>query len=139
MWASFQVFPKFWRGQTVPLAVFLRNNFNCSAGLAQWHSLAQTEMSTENMSIFAHIWVHRIENLNNKTWYYSLTYILPWAYPLLRCSRTILHQGHTEIMKFRQSVNQRTFSKAESTLLNTNFIIIQAHFLKNYPVPTNFH
>ena len=26
----------------VPLAVFLRGNFNCSAGLAQWCGLAQT-------------------------------------------------------------------------------------------------
>ena len=34
--------PKFWRGQIVPLTVFLRDNFNCSAGLAQWRSLAQT-------------------------------------------------------------------------------------------------
>ena len=35
-------FLKFWRGQIVPLAVFLRDNFNCSAGLAQWRGLAQT-------------------------------------------------------------------------------------------------
>ena len=35
-------FPKFWRGQIVPLTVFLRDNFNCSAGLAQWRGLAQT-------------------------------------------------------------------------------------------------
>ena len=35
-------FPKFWRGQIVPLAVFLRDNFNCSVGLAQWRGLAQT-------------------------------------------------------------------------------------------------
>ena len=42
--ASFRVFfPKFWRGQTVLLAIFLRDNFNCSAGLAQnWRGLAQT-------------------------------------------------------------------------------------------------
>ena len=35
-------FPKFWRGQIVPLTIFLRDNFNCSAGLAQWCGLAQT-------------------------------------------------------------------------------------------------
>ena len=32
---------KFWRGQIVPLAVFLRDNFNYSAGLVQWRGLAQ--------------------------------------------------------------------------------------------------
>ena len=43
MCASFWVFsPKFWRGQIVPLAIFLRDNFSCSAGLAQWRGLAQT-------------------------------------------------------------------------------------------------
>ena len=43
MCASFWAFsPKFWRGQIVPLAIFLRDNFNCSAGLAQWRGLAQT-------------------------------------------------------------------------------------------------
>ena len=35
-------FPKFWRGQIVPLAMFLRNNFNYGAGLAHWGGLAQT-------------------------------------------------------------------------------------------------
>ena len=41
--ASFPAFfSKFWRGQIVSLAVFLRGNFNCSAGLAQRHGLAQT-------------------------------------------------------------------------------------------------
>ena len=35
-------FPKFGKGQIVPLAVFLRDNFNCSAELAQWRGLAQT-------------------------------------------------------------------------------------------------
>ena len=41
--ASFPAFfSKFWRGQIVPLAVFLRDNFNCSEGLAQRRGLAQT-------------------------------------------------------------------------------------------------
>ena len=35
-------FTKFWRGQIVPVALFLRDNFNCSAGLAQLRGLAQT-------------------------------------------------------------------------------------------------
>ena len=34
--------PKFWRGQIVPLAVFLRDKFNCGAESVQWHGLAQT-------------------------------------------------------------------------------------------------
>ena len=38
-------FPKFWRGQIVPLTVFLRDNFKCSVGLAQWRGLAQTGLS----------------------------------------------------------------------------------------------
>ena len=128
------------KGTNCPLGCFFKGQFQLQCRIGTMAKPGSNPgMSTKNMSISAHIWVHRIENLNNKTWYYSLTYILPWAYPLLRCSQTILHLGHTEIMKFRRSVNQRTFSKAESTLLNTNFIIIQAHFLKNYPVPTNFH
>ena len=41
--ASFRVFsPKLWRGKIVPSAVFVRDNFKCSAGLAQWRGLAQT-------------------------------------------------------------------------------------------------
>ena len=40
--ASFWVFSQnFKGGKIVPLAVFLRDNFNCSVGLAKWHSLAQ--------------------------------------------------------------------------------------------------
>ena len=37
--------PKFWKGQTVPLAVLIRTNFNYSAGLVQWRGLAQTLLS----------------------------------------------------------------------------------------------
>ena len=43
-------FPKFWRGQIVPLTVFLRDNFNCSAGLAQWRGLAQTLVTIRRLS-----------------------------------------------------------------------------------------
>ena len=40
--ASFWVFSQNFKGEKiVPLAVFLRDNFNCSVGLAKWHSLAQ--------------------------------------------------------------------------------------------------
>ena len=48
-------FPKFWRGQIVPLTVFLRDNFNCSAGLAQWCSLAQT---------LQHCWSCRMQDVS---------------------------------------------------------------------------
>ena len=44
-------FPKFWRGQIVPLTIFLRDNFNCSAGLAQWRGLAQTLRKEWRLSI----------------------------------------------------------------------------------------
>ena len=40
--ASFWVFSQNFKGEKiVPLAVFLRDNFNCSVGLAKWRSLAQ--------------------------------------------------------------------------------------------------
>ena len=40
--ASFLVFSQHFKGEKiVPLAVFLRDNFNCSVGLAKWHSMAQ--------------------------------------------------------------------------------------------------
>ena len=40
--ASFLVFSQNFKGEKiVPLAVFLRDNFNCSVGLAKWCSLAQ--------------------------------------------------------------------------------------------------
>ena len=48
-------FPKFWRGQIVPLTVFLRDNFNCSAGLAQWRGLAQTLMLCVQEFLFCRV------------------------------------------------------------------------------------
>ena len=86
-------FPKFWRGQIVPLTVFLRDNFNCSAGLAQWRGLAQTLKIYVRLKIYTNpdflarltviTWKHArcndwTKSKNKPSLFYSLSYPLQW-------------------------------------------------------------